>query len=149
MSNFRQEFVDPIENAVNALTPGFAAMGGGLGPPVRPTPPPALAAAGGLGPPVRPTPPPPPSWLTEYQPLIQFVDYYCGLADSGARRHWPDPGPLLRSNASAQVRATGLLLASAFLRRNAAREWISADHVATLLDDAAARLSAHAQSLLG
>jgi hypothetical protein len=144
--NFRQEFVDPIEGAIDTLTPGLATMGG-IGPPVRPTPPPGYAATG-IGPPVRPTPPPPPSWLTEYQPLIQFVDFYCGLT-SKVKRSWPDPGPLLRSNASAHSRATGLLLASAFLRRNAAREWVSADHVPTLLNDAAARLSAHAQSLLG
>lgn len=147
---FRQEFVDPIADAVDALTPGFAAMGGGIGPPVRPTPPPppALAAAGGIGPPVRPTPPPP--WPAEYDPLVLFVDFYCGLTGTNkVKRSWPDPGPLLSSNASAQARATGLLLASAFLRRNAAREWISADHVRTLIDDAAARLSAHAQSLLG
>lgn len=147
MSNFRQEFVDPIENAVNALTPGLTPMGG-IGPPVRPTPPPGHAAVG-IGPPVRPNPPPPPALLAQYQSLIQFVDFYCGLTGNNKpRRSWPDPGPLLRTGASASSRATGLLLASAFLRRNAALEWISADPVTSLLNDAADRLSSHAQSLL-
>jgi len=143
-----KELVDPISTAVDSVTPGFAAMGG-LGPPVRPGGGGGGGiAAVGLGPPVRPTPPPP--WPAEYDSLVLFVDFYCGLTGSAkVKKTWPDPGPLLKSNAPPQVRATGLLLASAFLRRNAAREWVSADSVRTLLNDGATRLSEHAQSLLG
>jgi hypothetical protein len=171
---FRREFLGPIEATIEALTPGLASSGG-IGPPVRPIPPrPGWAASGGVGTPVRPTtppppppapgvaasggvgtpvrpgtpPPPPPPW-DQYAALIQFVDFHTGLIDEASvTATWPDPGPLFKAG-SRQTLGTGLLIAAAYLRRNAAREWIHGDAIAGLIGDAAARLSAHGQALLG
>ena len=148
MANFPKNYIGPIENTVDALTPGLTAQS--IGPPVRPG---HYVAAASIGPPVKPkvpAPPPPPPLLSEYEPLIEFVDLYCGLTKPRRRNPpWPNPGPLLSLRAPAAVRGAGLLIAAAFLRRNAAREWISSDPVRRLIEDAAARLSARGQELLG